>query len=303
MIGKDHYGDPSAELDAIRSSPTEVASERGLLWVTGSDAVSFLQGLVSQDVEAMIPGEVARSMLMTPQGRLEALLWLLRDDGRVGIVTDGSADSMAETLGYYRIRVDADITVDQRTPRELWGPGVDELCDVAAPLRWHDRDDTIVASIPLGSLPRVVVFGELPVSGIPHAGRLAADAVRIAQAEPEIGVDLDEKTIPQESGLVPDSVSFTKGCFLGQELVARIDSRGRVNRHVRVVELDGPVDEGATVLVDGDVVGTLTSVTSLTHPPIGMGLLHRDAEPGAPVEVSDGDERVGGSVRVEGRAE
>lgn len=298
MEPKDHFGDAAAEYDALRSTPTEVFSSRGLIWVVGSDAVGFLQGLLSQDVESMKVGSVAGSLLLEPRGKLQAILWLLKGEDRVGIVTERDPTGVAEQLGHYRIRVKADITLDQRRPWELWGPGAADMAGLSDPMRWRDIDTTVVASMPCGTHPRIVVFGDLAVSGLPRAGSLATEAVRIDQGEPRLGVDVDRRTIPHESGLVPDSVSLTKGCYLGQELVARIDSRGRVNRHLRVVDLDRPTAPGSKVWLDGAEVGTLTSATELTSPPLGMGLLHRDAQPGSAVSV----ESIGGPVpgRVRG---
>ena len=105
-----------------------------------------------------------------------------------------------------------------------------------------------------------------------------------------MGVDVDEKTIPQETGLVPEAVSFTKGCFLGQELVARIDSRGRVNRHLRGIRMLEPVvpPVGARVSHEGKVVGQLTTVgeSPALEAPVALALVRREAPPGTPVHVS-----------------
>jgi folate-binding protein YgfZ len=129
----------------------------------------------------------------------------------------------------------------------------------------------------------------LASSKVRPAGSIAATTVRIEAGEPLMGVDVDEKTIPQETGLTDVAVSFTKGCYLGQELVARIDSRGRVNRHLRGMTLVENVipPEGAVVMAGDVEAGVITSVgESLTmRAPVALGILRREAEPGATVEI------------------
>jgi folate-binding protein YgfZ len=113
------------------------------------------------------------------------------------------------------------------------------------------------------------------------------NAMRIEAGEPVMGIDVDESTIPQETGLVEQSVSFSKGCFLGQELVARLDSRGgRVNRHLRSVCLAGLPELPAQVAEEG---GFITSAAQRGEHAIGLGLLHR--------RIESGDELVAGGVR------
>jgi folate-binding protein YgfZ len=166
-------------------------------------------------------------------------------------------------------------------------------------------EDLLVANIPLGGLARYLVVGvgreELERAGAPLVGSLATDAVRVEAGEPIMGRDLDEKTIPHESGLVPETVSFTKGCYLGQELVARIDSRGHVNRVLRgiLVRTNVLPPEGAELISDEASVGRLTSVAeSLTlRAPVGLALVRREVEPDSPVEIRWDDGSVPATVR------
>ncbi len=282
------YGDVTAEYRALRTSAALVERTHDLVWVDGPDAVSFLQGILSQDVEAMIPGEVGRSFLLNPGGKLTALLWVLRGSERVGLVTDpGLGATLAEALNYYRIRVKAEITSDDRPVWSVVGPDAGSLLDVGD--RWGERDGSILAPAPMAGLSRVIVAGDLPLSGLPRAGSIAMTSVRVEAGEPIMNVDVDEKTIPQETGLVPTSVSFTKGCYLGQELVARIDSRGHVNRHLRAIVMTSNVlpPDGAEVWSGDRSCGTLSSVgESLgVMAPIALCLLRREVSPGDEVEV------------------
>ncbi|MDE0169530.1 MAG: hypothetical protein OXS29_08435 [bacterium] len=286
------FGDATAEYAAAREAAGFVGGESALLWAVGSDTMSFLQNILSQDVEALPPGHVARSFLLQPRGKLEALLWLLRGEDRVGIVT--GADRREETLrtmSRWRLRVDVDLVPDAREVFDVWGPAP-AMLDVAG--GWRDEDGILVAEVSDSPIRHRLVAGlgvsDLEHRGLQPIGRHAHTTLRIETGEPRFGLDIDHKTIPQESGLVPEAVSFTKGCFLGQELVARIDSRGRVNRNLRGVRMLEPVIPpiGARVTHAGKLVGTLTSVAEspAMRAPIAMALIRREAPPGTRVRVS-----------------
>ena len=282
------YGDVGAELRAIREDVAVVNGGHELVWVEGPGAVGFLQGILSQDVEAMPTGDVKRSFLLAPQGKLEALLWLMKEAERVGVVVDeGLAAQVAERLNHYRIRVKAEVRIEERPVWSLWGPRSRAVADVGE--HWSDRDGAVRVPIPTRGVDRVLLVGDLAVSGLPRAGSLAMTAARVESGEPVMGRDVDGSTIPQETGLVPEAVSFTKGCYLGQELVARIDTRGRVNRHLRGLAVTRNVlpPEGAAVWSGDREVGVITSVTEsvFVGAPIGLALLRREVEPGAEVEI------------------
>lgn len=251
-----------------------------LLWVRGPDAVSYLDGLLSQDVAAMTPGSVARSFLLAPNGKLRALLWLLRDSEAVGLVTDvGSAGRVVSDLDRFRLRVDVSVASDPIPLRSVVGPAA-----AIAP-GWSAAEGVVTARADL-TVPRYLTTDV--ADGIAELSAELADALRIESGEPRMGVDVDEGTIPQESGLVGTAVDFDKGCYLGQELVARIDARGHVNRRLAAVVVDdGALAPGAGVVVAGKDVGVLTSVawSPLLGTRVGMGLLRREAADGVAVEV------------------
>jgi folate-binding protein YgfZ len=287
-MNRPSYGDVTAEYRALRHAAAVVEGTHDLVMVAGPDASSFLQGILSQDIEAMIPGEVGRSFLLNPSGKLTALLWVLKGSERVGLFVDrGKGDTVAETLNYYRIRVKAEVSTDERPVWSMVGPDAEAILDIDG--GWLERDGSILAAAPLPGLGRVIVAGDLPMSGHARAGSVAMTAVRVEAGEPIMDVDVDEKTIPQETGLVPLAVSFTKGCYLGQELVARIDSRGHVNRHLRAIVMTRNVlpPEGAEVWSGDRLCGTLTSVTESlgAMAPIALCLLRREVSPGDEVEV------------------
>lgn len=256
-----------------------IASAPALLWVRGPDALRFLNDLISQEIETLAAGSVTRSLLLAPQGKLLFILWALRGEQEVGLVTeDGRGEELASTLGRYRIRVKVDIEVETRPMHLVIGESNLERG------QWVIGDGAVRADISWRSTRRELLVGVAPPD-LPVLEQEAIDAIRISEGEPIMGIDVDETTIPQETGLVPETISFTKGCFLGQELVARLDSRGgRVNRHLRVLELSGTDAEAGTDLFAGDRnVGTLT--TSAGN--VGLALLWREVAPGSKVTAGD----------------
>ncbi len=241
-----------------------------LVWFSGHDAVRFLNDLISQEIGTAQQGEVRRSLLLTAQGRIDFILWALRDEGRVGLVTeDGRGDDLIARLGRYRIRVQVEISREERPIALVAG-------DDHVPGRWVETEDGLSADVSWPGLTRVLRVGWVPVA--PTMSETEYTMARIEAGEPLAGVDVTDSTIPQETGLVPETISFTKGCFLGQELVARLDSRGgRVNHHLRILRFQdlGPV-VGTAIVKDGDRVGTLTSAAGL----VGLALLKREVEAG-----------------------
>ncbi len=285
------FGDSTGEYVAAHDGAGFTGGLSALFWVVGPDAVSFLQGIVSQDVEAMGVGTVARSFLLGPRGKLTAVLWLLRGEDRVGIVSDASLfEETMSDLARWRIRVDAEFEVDERPTFDVWGPERDLVTGDG----WVDEEGVLAAQLVPGPIRRRLVVGieadGLRERGFTPVGDDVATTIRIEMGEPRMSVDIDHKTIPQETGLVPEAVSFTKGCYLGQELVARIDTRGRVNRHLRAVVLDEAVipPAGAEILLEDKAVGKLTSIgeSLAIKAPVAMALIRREAEPGSKVTIS-----------------
>ncbi len=290
----DSYGDVTGEYASLRTGAAVVTGTHEVVWVRGPDAAGFLDGLLSQDLAAAVPGSVVRSLLLAPQGKLRAVLWVLVGDAEFGLVADaGVGDDVVGDLSRFKIRVDAQIT----GPAELSSLVGPEAATVLGRIElvtdgWSAHP--LVAKAPLGSLPRYFIAEESEPTvlgnGAARAGRLALTAVRVEQGEPRMGVDIDGSTIPQEADVVEGAVSFTKGCYLGQELVARIDSRGHVNRHLRAVVLEDNVlpPEGAEVVSGERVVGRITSVAESLEvmAPVGLGLIRREVQPADRVEVT-----------------
>jgi len=291
------YGDVTSEYLALRAGRGYIKGFSEIVWLTGKDAVTFLDGQVSQDVAAMAPEATARSFLLEPRGRLVALLWLLRGEGRVGLVVErGRGLDVIEHLERFRFRVDVDMSLDHRGVIEVWGSELTEVAHGAGLDRgagWIDHAGVSVAVLAGSPLSRLVLAGLSDAAvgrlALIPAGRIAADTVRVEAGEPVMGIDVDEATIPQESGLVSEAVSFTKGCYVGQELVARIHSRGRVNRRLAGVRMSQNVlpPPGSQLVVGDAVVGTLSTVgeSLAIRAPVALAMVRREIEAGDDVVV------------------
>ncbi|HEY5285884.1 MAG TPA: glycine cleavage T C-terminal barrel domain-containing protein [Solirubrobacteraceae bacterium] len=132
------------------------------------------------------------------------------------------------------------------------------------------------------------VHSALQAAGAVAVSEATAEIVRVERGRPRYGIDLDESTIPQEAGLNERAVSFTKGCYVGQETVARLYYKGKPNRHLRGLRLSEPSEPGAALVIGERSVGILTSsVVSPRLGPIGLALVRREAEPDATVSVGE----------------
>jgi folate-binding protein YgfZ len=285
----------------------------GLVVATGRDTWTFLQSLLSQDVAVLEPGAGAASLLLTPQGKLVVVL-------RVLAVADGAwldcepelVGALREGLDRFRIRVDVALEAVPAARVVVRGAGSVEVAGAAlgvdvpaaqhAHVSWHGSasgDAALVVRADWPIAPGVDVVGRpdavdaardaLAAAGMPFVDWTTYDARRIEAGVPLQARDLDDKLIPQEAFLDRDAVSFTKGCFLGQELVCRIDTRGHVNRYLRLVDVSGvqSIPEGAEVVTSGKVMGVVTSsapVPGEEHT-VALAMIRREVEPPADVSV------------------
>jgi folate-binding protein YgfZ len=240
------------DYEALRNEVGAAWLSRDVIRVSGPDAVSYLQGQLSQDVENLSVGASAEALLLSPQGKIDALVRVTRtDDDEILMDVDGGyGDAVIERLRRFKLRTKADIeSAEGWRCLSLRGPAVADLG--LGSRRWDGL--TLPADWP--GLPGVDLLGTRPSvpEGVRECGMAAWEAVRIEAGIPRMGAELTERTIPAEAGVVERTVSFTKGCFTGQELVARIDSRGsRVPRHLRGVVMSGSGDIAPSV---GAVVG------------------------------------------------
>ena len=253
--------------------------ERDVIRASGPDAVSYLQGQASQDIEAMAVGDTQWSLLLSPAGKVDVWLRIHRAaDEELVLDTDGGwGDATLSRLNRFKLRTKVEFepvsgwrclairgaTIDAPSVRPIVWPGVDGV-DLLGP----DVD------VP---------------DGIDLSDRY--EWARIRAGVPAMGRELTDATIPVEAGqwLIDASVSFTKGCFTGQELVARIDSRGgNAPRPVRGLRVAGAAPVGTAVVAsDGRTVGEVTSTwfDPERDETIALAPLARAVEPPAAVDV------------------
>ena len=287
---------------------------RDVVRVSGPDAERYLQGQLSQDVAALALGGWAWALALSPQGKLDAFVRVYRAAaGEFILDTDaGMGPALVARLLRFRLRTKADVEQLEWRVVAVRGPGAASAASATSaasaasatealrvPFRWDGLSGYDLLGADLG--------GPFAPDGAVVVGEDAYEAARIEAGFPKHGAELDERTIPAEAGLVEASVSFTKGCYTGQELVARIDSRGsNVPRHLRGLRLSGPAapgellyrwpstglagpgDEGRSGAgsPEGKEVGRLTSVArSPARGWVALGYVGRAVVPGDTLAV------------------
>ena len=278
-------------------------SERGKLALTGSQAKTFLQGQVSNDVEALEPGRGCYAAFLTPKGKMLGDVRILDTGDELLLDTERVALQPLFNM-IRRFSIGYDVQLHKRTLERgllsLLGPdaavvgGAEEL---AATEDSH-------AAVEIDGVPARVIRTDLGVDllcdaadtdaltaalaarGAEPISEAVADCVRIEHGRPRYGIDIDDSVIPQEAALNDRAVSFTKGCYVGQETVARLFYRGKPNRSLRGLRLSAPAPAGAEIRFGDRVVGHLASVAdSPSLGPVALALVRREAETGSAVTV------------------
>lgn len=252
-------------------------THRDVVTLRGPDTLTYLQGQVSQDVSTLDVGDVALSFVLQPTGKVDTWVRIDRagvDDVRLD--TDaGSGSALAARLERFKLRTKTEIELSQGVP-VLAVRGA-ETAD-GLPCLWPGLEGSDVFDTDPEDLPTDLPGGALAFDDDCFEG------LRIARGVPAMGAEIGESTIPAELGqwVIDASVSFTKGCFTGQELVARIDSRGgNVPRRLRGLVVDGPPPApGTPVEVDGQEVGHITSAAvDATGRSVALAFVKRSVEP------------------------
>ncbi|MGZ6697046.1 MAG: CAF17-like 4Fe-4S cluster assembly/insertion protein YgfZ [Solirubrobacteraceae bacterium] len=277
-------------------------THRGRLALTGEDAAAFLDGQLSNDIPALAPGTGCRAALLTPKGKMLADVRVLRTpDGREywleceRIALQALFDALRRGIIGWRAELHKR-TLEQTT-LSLVGP---EAGDPATPLhasvagevggapvlrvRTPEGEDVICATEDAQRVRAAL--------GAPELGEDEADVLRVEAGVPLYGAELDDSVIPQEAALNETHVSFTKGCYVGQETVARLHWRGKPNRHLRGLRLSAPVEPGTPLVLGEREVGRVaSSVVSPRLGPIALALVRREAGPGDELQA-------GGAIAV-----
>ncbi|MEZ7002845.1 folate-binding protein YgfZ [Streptomyces sp. AD55] len=276
-----HYGDLFREQRALADGTGFVdLSHRGVLTVTGEDRLSWLHLLLTQHVSDLPAGEATEALVLSANGHIEHALYLVDDGTTVWAhVEPGTQEALLAYLEsmkfFYRAEV-ADRTADTAVVHLPAGS---------------------IAEVPEGAVVRETAYGRdlfLPRAGLadfaaqagPPAGILAYEALRVEQHRPRLGFETDHRTIPHELGLIGSAVHLQKGCYRGQETVARVQNLGKPPRRLVFLHLDGSEvhlpGHGAPVRVaddgpDGRKIGFVT--TSVRHHelgPVALALVKRN---------------------------
>jgi len=292
----------------VREEAGATVRQRGFVAVTGKDAAEYLQGQVTNDVEAIETGRGAYSALLDRKGRMQADMRVLRladDDILVGVEPEALPVSVRHLTMY---SVGREVTVEDRSDSlrlvSVAGPAASELTGLA-PLGWeHDHAETDLEGIAVrvvrtdlgldlitGAAESDRLIAALAKRGVPVVSEAAIEILRVESGRPRYGREMTTDTIPQEAGINERAVSFTKGCYIGQETVARLHYKGKPNRHLRGLRLSAAVEAGAPVSLGDRELGRVgTAVLSPALGPIALAILRKEAQPGDTVAVDGGVE-------------
>jgi folate-binding protein YgfZ len=281
-------------------------SERGKLALTGGGAGEFLQGQVTNDVESLSPGSGCYSAFLTPKGKMLGDLRIL--DAGSELLLDTERVALQQLFNMIRhFSIGYDVELHKRTLERgllsLIGPEADSVLDgPLLPREEHAHVTMQVGSIDVRAIRTDVgvdllcdssatdaLREALREAGAVEVAETAVECLRIEHGRPRYGVELDESVIPQEAGLNERAVSLTKGCYVGQETVARLYYRGKPNRHLRGLRLSGPAAAGDIIRFGEREVGRLGSVAQ--SPKLGwitLALVRREAPVGSQVVVGEG---------------
>jgi folate-binding protein YgfZ len=280
-------------------------SERGKLALAGSEAKEFLHGQVTNDVEGLEPGSGCYAAFLTHKGKMLGDLRVL--DAGDELLLDCERVALQELFTMIRrYKLGRDVELHKRTLERgllsLLGPDARRIAGAGGlPENEHSHRPGEVGGAPVrliatdlgvdvlcDAADTVRVAAALAAAGALTASEADAEVRRVESGRPRYGVDLDDTVIPQEAGLNARAVSFEKGCYVGQETVARLYFRGKPNRHLRGLRLTAPAPQGEPLWLGERQVGRLgTVVESPLHGPIALALVRREAAPGDSLRVGE----------------
>jgi tRNA-modifying protein YgfZ len=287
-------------------------SERGRLALTGAGAVEFLNGQVTNELGTLSPGEGCYAAFLTHKGKMLGDLRILAV-GEQGAATPAellldtervALQALFDMIRHFKVGYDVELhkRTLERGLLSLVGPEAEQVAGASG----LARDEHANMLLDIGGIQALAVRTDVGIDlfceaaateplaaalrerGARTVSELAAECLRVERGRPRYGVDLDESVIPQEAGLNERAVSFTKGCYVGQETVARLHYRGKPNRHLRGLRLSEPGAPGQELRLAERAVGRLGSTAlSPRLGPIALALVRREAEPGSVVSVGE----------------
>jgi tRNA-modifying protein YgfZ len=304
----------TVELDAqyrLLREEAGLVARPGRTWieVAGADGAEFLQGQLTNEIETLAVGEGCYAALLDRKGKMRSDMRVLRlaDDLIAIEVPAACAEEVSRHLDTYRIGREVEIRArDDLTVLSVIGPRAVEVLG-GIPFgaehahrvkRIAEHDVRLVATDGgadlVGTSAALHAIGEqLAARGAETATEAATEILRVESGRPAFGAEMGNETIPQEAGINERAVSFDKGCYIGQETVARLHFKGKPNRHLRRLSATEPMPPGAPVVRGEKQVGAIgTAVISPSRGPLALAILRREAEPGDEVQVGTVSARV-----------
>lgn len=307
----------TVELDAeyrlMREETALVERPVGVVSVSGAEAVDLLQGQLTNDVEGLGSGQGAYAALLDRKAHVMADCRVLKiDEGRLLLIAEPAcAEALLSHLGTYKIG--REVEVVDGSPEwsllSLLGPGAKATLESAAGGRVSlgaelTHSWVAVAAAGIDCLATATPWGVDLLAPAPEEGAVrqalidagavpasedAAEILRVEAGRPRFGAEITPALMPAEAGIVERAVSFEKGCYLGQEPVARLHYKGRPNRVLRGLRLSAGAEPGDTLALDGRIVGEIaTACVSPAKGAIALAVVRREAEPGAELDLGSG---------------
>ena len=279
-----HYGDPLREQRRLAEGQGFVdLSHRAVVTVTGPDRLSWLHSLVSQHVAQLKPGEGTTALVLSPNGHVEHVMAMVDDGATTWIHAEpGTGPALSGFLDSMRFMLRVEVADVTDAWAILWQPVTQPHETVTTRPSSRGRELFV---------PRPELAEVAKTLGVP-AGVAAYEALRVAAGEPRLGIETDHRTIPHEVGLLANAVHLDKGCYRGQETVARVYNLGRPPRRMVLLHLDGSRERlpapGADVVRDARSIGRLgTAVHHFELGPIALAVIKRATPDGETVVVTD----------------
>lgn len=307
MLVKEHYGNPTIEQRSLSEGEAVCLLEtQGVISVSGVDRLSWLHSLLSQNLKNLQPGESAEALLLDPQGRIEQIIKVIDDSETTWLLVDaGKTESLLSWLQKMVFRMKVEIV--NRSADFVTVGAIKQIAELAHtslshPLVWEDQWPGVVAggyrysnrAVDYSWFEHLVLRSDVEkaLAGKTLAGTMAADGLRVAAGRPKALNEVDEKSLPHELDLLSTAVHLSKGCYRGQESVAKVHNLGHPPRRLTFLHLDGSEhalpDVGDEIRVPGDerTKGKVTSAAQhFEMGPIALAVISRSVPEDIQLEV------------------
>lgn len=315
------FGDPTAEFrELLTGCAVYDLGWRGKIIATGEDRIRWFNGMVTNNIRDLKPGYGNYNFILNAQGRIQGDLYIYNRGEYLLLDTERSqVEHIIKTLDHFIIMDDVELSdaSDKLTSIGVQGPnateilkrvGIEPSCAdplFACDLKWREHgisvtrmvsEEHLTYEIWLAPAAAIELWAALREAGAKPIGTDALERFRVYVGVPKYGKDIRERDLPQETGQM-HAISFTAGCYIGQEIVERIRSRGNVHRQLTGFVLDAPVHVGAKVVAAEKEVGEITSVSDVPLPSgtkhLALGYMRKEAGgAGAQVKVGETSAKV-----------